>query len=1030
MRGQGAAGFVVINNDVDNPFSYPLLYEVPGLELSRADGATLEAWLAEGSGHVGSITGTTFTTDAGRQDVIASFSSRGPNLAADVISPTFVAPGVGIATAQGLVDDTPENDYLFASGTSLAVPHVSGAARSMVQARPGWTPGQIQSALMTTATSAVVDFDGTQATPYEQGSGRIDVSAAVRAGLLFDETPEAFLAADPRRAGDSKTLNVASFADSQCMAECTWSRRATVPTDSGVPDRVTWTPTVTSDAGLVLDVRLAPATVSPGETTSITVTARVGGAPAGSTVFGRITLTPSDPSLPPVTLPVAVEPSTAQLPDSIEVEARRNAGSHALHDLKTIPAEAFTGAVLGLVEAEQQRGELVEDPDRDPFSGTDGVALHTLHAPAGSSRLVAEVLDTEAPDLDLFVGVGETPTPESLVCVSAISGSHERCDVDNPSGPYWVLVHSFFGSTTAPDAYNLALGVVDGSVGNAGVDGPDGPVSAGATYDALVHWDLPQAEPGDVYYGTVVLGSTPSSVGDIGSVFMRLTRIEDDVTAAASVATAEPGQPVKFTVTVEPNLTDEDLAYTITDTVPDGFTLDPASVTGGGVVDGRTITWDVSQPTPVGLPGQYVVSTPADNPQCAAYAGFVDLRQFGFGFLPTLDGDSGLGRFGARFGPWELFGDEYANLLVTEDGFFTVPGGNGGLPFVPQAIPDPAAPNGVIAPLWADLEASSANGSGVIVVGQPGVFAVAQWENLFSWTPGPEIGPAVGDVQAWVYTTVEDYRPEITFEYRNLNLSALAGPATVGLENPDGTAATTILAAGDPEGVLTNGSICLDYLTPTFEPLVLSYTAVANYDAEIGPVSNRAVHVTDDPYAQPATAAANLEVVSPCDRTVTGTVPSPIQVDTGTTCIIDATVSASIDVALDARLIVHDSVLDRAPRADGATVVYCGTEVADNLQQQRSPSVVVGDPAHGCAGNVVHGVLQVNHTKGPSVIAGNVVDRNLLCTGNQRRRRTTGFPTGSPATAPASAATVANAVTTVTPHHQPATRVLTTRGQL
>ena len=54
-------------------------------------------------------------------------------------------------------------------------------------------------------------------------------------------------------------------------------------------------------------------------------------------------------------------------------------------------------------------------------------------------------------------------------------------------------------------------------LGNAGVDGPEGPVAAGEPYDIRFHWDIPEMVAGDRYYGTIVLGSSPATPGDIGS---------------------------------------------------------------------------------------------------------------------------------------------------------------------------------------------------------------------------------------------------------------------------------------------------------------------------------------------------------------------------------------------------------------------------------------------------------------------------------------------------------------------------------
>ena len=97
----------------------------------------------------------------------------------------------------------------------------------------------------------MLNHDGTLATPYAQGSGHVDVGLAAQAGLLFDETVADYLAANPDDGGDPKTLNVPSFADSQCLVTCSWQREATVPdnADAPVPADVTWSASFTADSG-------------------------------------------------------------------------------------------------------------------------------------------------------------------------------------------------------------------------------------------------------------------------------------------------------------------------------------------------------------------------------------------------------------------------------------------------------------------------------------------------------------------------------------------------------------------------------------------------------------------------------------------------------------------------------------------------------------------------------------------------------------------------------------------------------------
>src|SRR5581483_11782736 len=125
-------------------------------------------------------------------DVMAAFSSRGGSgQALGVSKPDVAAPGIQILSGNSAAPatDTTVAGEIFAvmSGTSMASPHVTGAAALLVQRNPSWTPGQIKSALMTTARSGVVKEDGaTATTPFDRGSGRIDLTRAFKPGLTFD----------------------------------------------------------------------------------------------------------------------------------------------------------------------------------------------------------------------------------------------------------------------------------------------------------------------------------------------------------------------------------------------------------------------------------------------------------------------------------------------------------------------------------------------------------------------------------------------------------------------------------------------------------------------------------------------------------------------------------------------------------------------------------------------------------------------------------------------------------------------------
>jgi hypothetical protein len=120
---------------------------------------------------------------------LAPDSGRGPRPGDFAIKPDVTAPGVGIVSARatGTALGTPVGDsYTRLSGTSMATPHVAGAAAILRQAEPDLTAAEVKARLV---GSAVPDpqFD-----VYQQGGGRIDVPAALESSVQASSSPVDF----------------------------------------------------------------------------------------------------------------------------------------------------------------------------------------------------------------------------------------------------------------------------------------------------------------------------------------------------------------------------------------------------------------------------------------------------------------------------------------------------------------------------------------------------------------------------------------------------------------------------------------------------------------------------------------------------------------------------------------------------------------------------------------------------------------------------------------------------------------------
>ncbi|MBI4127873.1 MAG: S8 family serine peptidase [Parcubacteria group bacterium] len=113
-----------------------------------------------------------------KADLLAWFSSRGPVVWNNhtLVKPDLVAPGAEICAAQWenwlserqCVDD----GHIRLDGTSMASPHIAGAAALTKQAHPEWSPAQIKAAVRGTAVQLGY-------TLFDRGAGRLDAYSPV-----------------------------------------------------------------------------------------------------------------------------------------------------------------------------------------------------------------------------------------------------------------------------------------------------------------------------------------------------------------------------------------------------------------------------------------------------------------------------------------------------------------------------------------------------------------------------------------------------------------------------------------------------------------------------------------------------------------------------------------------------------------------------------------------------------------------------------------------------------------------------------
>ncbi|NLP51247.1 S8 family serine peptidase [Bacillus sp. RO1] len=175
----GAVGAVLYNN-VDGVMPLIPGMAVPTIMLNKADGEALKAKAS----NVTVSFNIAFDKRVG--ETMAGFSSRGPVVDTWMIKPDVSAPGVNIVSTVPTFDPANPHGYGAKQGTSMASPHVAGAAAVILQANPEWGVYEVKSALMNTAEKLIDPTTGKEYAHNSQGAGSIRVVDALQAETLVN----------------------------------------------------------------------------------------------------------------------------------------------------------------------------------------------------------------------------------------------------------------------------------------------------------------------------------------------------------------------------------------------------------------------------------------------------------------------------------------------------------------------------------------------------------------------------------------------------------------------------------------------------------------------------------------------------------------------------------------------------------------------------------------------------------------------------------------------------------------------------
>jgi minor extracellular serine protease Vpr len=177
-KAAGAIGIVYADNREGEANVLPLTPSVPGGSIANLDAARLRDYAAAHRGRATVRIGRApLELATGRSGIVTSFSSAGPTPFRHDLRPDVVAPG-GQILSSTLASTDPSRFAVF-DGTSMAAPHVSGAASLLLQLHRSWSVAEIKSALVSTADPAWADTARTREAPVTlEGGGLVALPSA------------------------------------------------------------------------------------------------------------------------------------------------------------------------------------------------------------------------------------------------------------------------------------------------------------------------------------------------------------------------------------------------------------------------------------------------------------------------------------------------------------------------------------------------------------------------------------------------------------------------------------------------------------------------------------------------------------------------------------------------------------------------------------------------------------------------------------------------------------------------------------